>query len=195
MLPMVSAPFIAALNHVLAQSAWARTKLLPFAGRQARLQLPIGPIDFTIADNGYVQATELEESVADVTITLPLETPFLALQGKEKVFAAARIEGSADFAEALGFVLRNLSWDAEADLARVVGDIAAHRLMGGLNAFVGWQKQAAQRLAENVAEYASEEQTLLLGGREMQGFKDRLAALATSLATLEQRLQKLSARS
>lgn len=193
---MVSAPFVAALNHILAQSTWARIKLLPFAGRQARLQLPIGPIDFAITDDGYAQpaAGDGTDVVVDVTITLPLETPFLALQGKEKVFAAARIEGSADFAEALGFVLRNLSWDAEADLARVVGDIAAHRLMGGLNAFVGWQKQAARRLAENVAEYASEEQTLLLGGREMAGFKDRIATLGNGITTLEQRLQKLSAR-
>jgi ubiquinone biosynthesis protein UbiJ len=192
---VIAKPFLVSLNHVLAQSSWARTKLLPFAGRQARLQLPIGPIDFLITDDGYAQTTgDGADAVVDVTITLPLETPFLALQGKEKVFAAARIEGSADFAEALGFVLRNLSWDAEADLARVVGDIAAHRLMGGLNAFVGWQKQAAQRLAENVAEYASEEQTLLLGGREMAGFKDRVAALGNGINALEQRLQKLSAR-
>lgn len=195
---MISSPFVAALNHVLAQSSWARAKLLPFAGRLARLQLPIGPIDFAITGEGYAQAAgdgaDAAETPVDVTITLPLETPFLALQGKEKVFAAARIEGSADFAEALGFVLRNLSWDAEADLARVVGDIAAHRLMGGLNAFVGWQKQAAQRLAENVAEYASEEQKLLLGGRDMAGFKDRVAALGVGISALEQRLQKLSAR-
>lgn len=192
---MIAKPFLVTLNHVLAQSAWARTQLLPFAGRQARLQLPIGPIDFVIAEDGTGQTiAEGVESTPDVTITLPLETPFLALQGKEKVFAAARIEGSADFAEALGFVLRNLSWDAEADLARVVGDIAAHRLMGGLNAFVGWQKQAARRLAENVAEYASEEQNLLLGGRDMGSFKHRVAALATGITNLEQRLQKLSAR-
>lgn len=191
---MISSPFVAALNHVLAQSDWARQKLAPFAGRRARLQLPIGPIDFVINAEGYGEAAADTDAAPDVTITLPLETPFLALQGKERVFAAARIEGGADVAEALGFVLRNLSWDAEEDLSKVLGDIAAHRLVGGIKAFVGWQRDAARRLTENLAEYATEEQKLLLGGRDLRDFKDRIAALGTGIAALEQRLQKLSPR-
>ena len=68
------------------------------------------------------------EAELEVSISLPAAAPLLALQGKDAVMRAARIEGSAEFAETLGFVIRNLRWDAEEDLSKVVGDIAAHRI-------------------------------------------------------------------
>jgi ubiquinone biosynthesis protein UbiJ len=65
----------------------------------------------------------------------------------------ARIAGAADFAEALGSVLRKLDWDAEEDLSRVVGDIAAHRIVKTAGGFAAAQAEAARRLADNFAEY------------------------------------------
>jgi ubiquinone biosynthesis protein UbiJ len=120
------APVIAAINHLLGQAAWAREKLAPFAGHSALIKLPPFEAAFLIGEDGCISpasaAAELE-----VSISLPAETPLLALQGKDAVMRAARIEGSAEFAEALAFVIRNLRWDAEEDLSGIVGDIAAHR--------------------------------------------------------------------
>ena len=105
---------------------------------------------------------------------------------------AARIEGSAEFAEALGFVIRNLRWDAEEDLSTVVGDIAAHRIVTGTKEFVGWQQQAAQNLAANLAEYFTEEQPLIAKQADIAEFSSDIDRLRDDVARLEKRLQRLA---
>jgi ubiquinone biosynthesis protein UbiJ len=83
-----------------------------------------------LAPDGCI-AAPAPDAELEVSISLPAAAPLLALQGKDAVMRAARIEGSAEFAEALGFVIRNLRWDAEEDLSKMVGDIAAHRIVKG----------------------------------------------------------------
>ena len=129
MLPL-PAPIQAAINHVLGQAAWAREKLMPFAGHAAQIKLPPFEAAFLITPDGSIAAPEAGAEL-EVAISLPATTPLLALQGKDAVMRAARIEGSAEFAQALGFVIRNLRWDAEEDLSRLVGDVAAHRIVKG----------------------------------------------------------------
>ena len=133
------APLLAAVNHLLGQAAWARQKLAPFAGHAARIKMPPFEAAFLIGADGCISAPA-EEAELEVSISLPAATPLLALQGKDVVMRAARIEGSAEFAEALGFVIRNLRWDAEEDLSRLVGDIAAHRIVKGGKEFAVWQQ-------------------------------------------------------
>ncbi len=180
---------LGALNHLLSQADWARAKLMPFAGRGARLAMPPFQLDFAIRDDGYVEAAATEP---DVTMTLPADAPLRALQGQEQIIAAARVEGNAHLATELSFVLRNLRWDAEEDLSRVVGDIAAHRLVQGAAAFAGWQKQAARNLAENVAEYISEENPLVARPQDLAAFGSDIGELRDKLSQLEKRIDKLS---
>jgi ubiquinone biosynthesis protein UbiJ len=115
----------------------------------------------------------------------------LALQGKDAVMRAARIEGSAEFAETLGFVIRNLRWDAEEDLSRVFGDIAAHRIVAGTREFAGWQQQAAQNFAENLAEYFTEEQPMIARQADIARFSSDIDRLRDDVARLEKRIQRL----
>jgi len=124
-----------------------------------RLSLPPLRLEFKVTGEGMFEQSVLDNF--DVEITLPADTPLLALHGTETVFKAASISGLAEFADALGFVLRNLRWDFEEDLSRHVGDIAAHRIAGLLTAFGAWQRQARQHLAENIAEYLTEENPTL----------------------------------
>jgi ubiquinone biosynthesis protein UbiJ len=182
-------PFsLAALNHLLSQADWARAKLLPFAGRCARLAMPPFQLDFAIRDDGYVEASAAEP---DVVMTLPADAPLRALQGQEQVIAAARVEGNAHLATELSFVLRNLRWDAEEDLSRVVGDIAAHRLVQGAGAVAAWQRNAARNLAENVAEYISEENPLVVRPQDVASHAAELAEVCDKMSQLEKRIDKL----
>jgi ubiquinone biosynthesis protein UbiJ len=105
---------------------------------------------------------------------------------------AARIEGSAEFAEALGFVIRNLRWDAEEDLSRVVGDVAAHRLVKGSRELATRQQQAAQNFAANLAEYFTEEQPLIARQADIATFSADIDRLRDDVARLEKRLQRLA---
>jgi len=184
---------LAALNHLLLGASWARTRLAPFAGRAARLSFPPFRLNFRIAADGTLTGPEPGRDDFDVEIALPVEAPFLAMRGPEAVAKATQISGSAEFADALGFVLRNLRWDFEEDLSRAVGDVAAHRIAGQLRAFGAWQAQARQNLAENFAEYLTEEQPALVNKRELGPFSDAVTRLADDLAQLESRVQGLGA--
>ncbi len=185
------APLMAAVNHLLAQAAWAREKLAPFAGHAAQIKLPPFEAAFLIGEDGHISAPAAEAEL-EVSISLPATTPLLALQGKDAVMRAARIEGSAEFAETLGFVIRNLRWDAEEDLSTVIGDIAAHRIVAGTREFAAWQQQAAQNFAENFAEYFTEEQPLIARRDAIADFSADIDRLRDDVARLEKRLQRLT---
>lgn len=192
MLP--SGPAIHALNHLLGQAEWARDRLRPFAGRHARIISPLLALAFTLREDGTVVASE-RDAVADVEVVLPIPTPADLLAGRAGVFSRARINGAADLAEALGFVLRNLDWDAEEDLSRVVGDIAARRMTAGARSLADWGRQAAANLAGNVTEYLTEENPALVKAAEMPALARQIDELSDRLAQLEQRLKQLDAGS
>lgn len=189
MLPLPP-PALLAVNHVLGQAAWARQKLMPFAGHTAKITMPPISAAFLIRDDGYLAAPP-PEAEPEVAISLPASAPLLAIQGTDALMRAARLEGSADFAEALGFVLRNLRWDVEEDLSTLVGDIAAHRLVGTAHKLADWHKQAAQNLAENLAEYFTQEQPLIAQSAAIKEFALAIDDLRDDIARLEKRLQRL----
>jgi ubiquinone biosynthesis protein UbiJ len=185
------APALLAVNHLLTQAVWAREKLKPFAGHVAKITLPPFEAAFLILEDGQLGAPT-DDAAPEVSIALPATTPLLALQGPDAVMRAARLEGSVDFAEALGFVIRNLRWDAEEDLSRLVGDIAAHRIVDTAQKFVGWQQQAAQNLAENFAEYFTQEQPLIATRDAINAYTREIDTLRDDLARLEKRIQRFS---
>lgn len=186
---MLEQPLIAALNHVIARAPWARARLAPFAGREAVFTMPPFRLQLLVTADGLFAAGH---GSPDVEIALPADTPLTALQGTDKVMRNARINGSVELADTLGFVLRHLSWDVEEDLSRVVGDIAAHRIATSLRALTAWQKQAARNLAENATEYLRDETGLLPSPQEVASFSDEVDRLRDDLARLEKRLQKLA---
>lgn len=183
--------FLATLNHLLDGANWARARLSPFAERRARIEMPPFVFDFAIDAEGRVQQNP-DSLAVDVVIRLPSDTPFLLPQGLDKVMAAASVEGNAEFATELSFVFRNLRWDAEEDLAKLVGDIAAHRLLQGANRFLAWQQQAATNLAANVTEYLTLENPLLVARTEALALRDGISQLDAALSSVEQRLAALA---
>lgn len=189
---LFSSPALAGLNHVLDQADWARLKLQPFAGRSVRIAMAPFALSFTISGDGRLQGSDATAKPADLDIILPIDTPLRALQGSERVMAVAQISGPADLADALSFVLGRLRWDIEEDLSKVVGDVAAHRIVSMLDAFAAWQRQAARNLAENVGEYLTEESLALVKPVEIAVFAEEVGRLHSSLAQLEQRIARLA---
>lgn len=182
---------LSTLNHLLAGADWARDRLRPFAGRHLHLSLSHLRIVLAVDPEGYFSATALSDSdtdARDVRIELPAVSGARMFEGVEGLLREARIEGNAEFAQELGFVLRNLRWDYEEDLSRLVGDIAAHRLTMHVGNLIQGSREAAHRLAENVAEYLAEEQAMLVTQRDLQTLTDDIRALSATLDTLERRL-------
>ena len=187
----VMAALVAAVNHLLGQAAWARERLRPFAGQCAKISLPPFSAVFSITAEGLIAAAT-PDAKPEVSIDLPASTPFLALQGHAAVVRAARINGSAEFAQSLGYVLQHLRWDLEEDLSRVFGDIVSHRLVAGAHIFLANQKKRAMNLAENVSEYLIEEQPTLVRRIAIADFSADVHKLRDDLARLEKKLQRLS---
>lgn len=186
---MIEQAALGILNHLLKGAHWAQARLQLFAGRRAHLIMPPFDFAFQVDEEGLVQPVA-DPAVTDVTIRLPANSPFLLPQGLDKLMAEASVEGNAEFATELSFVFRHLRWDAEEDLSRLVGDIAAHRLVQGTNRFIAWQQQAAGNLTENIAEYLVHERSLLVETSEFAEFRDNVARLNGDLARLETRIQK-----
>lgn len=187
---MIDGLILGALNHLLRQAAWARRTLQPFAGRQARFDMPPWQLAFAVGAEGLFEP--VGEGEIDVTVVLPAETPLIALQGIERAMAGAHVTGNAEFATALSFVLKNLRWDAEEDLARLVGDVAAHRIVGVSSRLTSWQQEAARNAVENLAEYLGEESALLVPTRELAKSRDELADFTKRIDALEARLKTLA---
>lgn len=178
------------LNHLLVEEGWALPRLKPFAGQHARFA--VGPLSFAfvVAGDGSLQACAAA-SEPQVTITLPDDTPFRLLTNRDSILQSARIAGSADFAEALGFVARNLRWDTESDLARIVGDVPARRIILGTEAFLASKRTAAERLAANISEFLIDEEGLILRPAPLLNFCTEVDRLRDDLARLEMRVSRL----
>ena len=183
---------ISAINHVLVNEDWARVKLLPFVGQSALIEASPLKLTFTIAAAGLFESGSNPNQVPSVVITLPDSTAVKFITGDSAaVFSAARISGSADFAEALAFVVRNLKWDVEADLARLIGDIPAHRAISAFSGFIEWQKVGALNIGRNVKEYVTDESSQLIPQDEIEAFGQAVNILRDDLERLEKRIARL----
>lgn len=189
---MLASSAIAGLNHLLADAPWARERLAPFTGRVAVLRLKPLEVALGVDEDGYFNEAATTEP--DVSLDLPLASLPKALGGVDALMADIRISGNADFADALGFVLRQLRWDGEEALARLVGDIVAHRAVSTAREVAAWHRNTARNVVENLVEYFGEEQPLVVKKAALEDLAGDTAALRDDLARLEKRLKKLETR-
>jgi ubiquinone biosynthesis protein UbiJ len=184
-------PFTAALNHVLRQQAWARARLAPFAGETVELRAAPWPaLRWTIRPDGEV-ADAAPGAEPALVVALRAEAPAAFLRGEEHFLRAIDVSGNARLADEVMALARNLRWDFEEDLSRLVGDVAAHRVGEAARAFVGWQRDAARRLGEALADYAGDEAKLVASRRELEALARGTAELRDALERLEQRARRL----
>ena len=195
------------LNHVLRQNPVCRQRLLPFVGQVARLSMVDEDrqggwhLDLQVKEDGSFSVLETlaeRDGIRPTSVVLALPTSAVwqgLTNDRQALFANAQIEGSAQLAEALAFIFRNMHWDVEDDLARITGEIVARRLHQGAKVLWKVHLQAVANLGENSAEYLADEQALLLRQETMTGFyhgvdelRDRLARLEARLVRLEQRV-------
>ena len=190
---MLQGAFLAGLNHLLTSEDWARNRLCAFAGQTVRLELPPLHLSIEITPKGYFR-TAGSDAPATVTLSLPGVSPLRllgALADPAPLLASAQITGAAGLADCIGFVFRNLRWDVESDLANMVGDIAAHRLVRGGKQLIDWQQKAAWNLARNVVEHFTEESPTIARHRDVEVFCREVHALARPLAQIEERVAAL----
>jgi ubiquinone biosynthesis protein UbiJ len=179
-----------ALNHVLRSAPLALERLRKHAGRTVAFQVGPVPLAFTIQTTGEVVAA-LPGAARDLTVRVsPFLLPRLAAR-EEAAHREVEMQGDAELAQEISFLARHLTWDVEEDLARVVGDIAAHRLVAGAKALGGFGREAALRTAQGAAEYWTEESPLIASRVKVEGFIREVAELRDAVERLGKRLDRM----
>ena len=115
------------LNHVLLSEPEAMARLARQKGQRIelvwdRIQLQLTPTPAGLLERGRFDGFDLRLSVTEES---PVSLASALARGdKPKV----RIEGDVQLAAEVNWLIDHVRWDAEEDLARLVGDAAAHSL-------------------------------------------------------------------
>jgi len=189
-LPPVATVASAAINHLLAQEPWAREKLLKHAGKVAAFDTGVATLRLRVAADGLVEQADAD-AAAGVTIRVKLSDLPLILRNREHAFSYVKIEGDADFANTISQVSESLRWEAEEDLSKLVGDIAAVRIVAGAKGAFETIRTTQRKLAENAAEYFLEENPMLMRPQAVADFAAEVAKLRDDVERLGKRIEKL----
>ena len=116
------------LNHVLLQESSALDRLRRQQGRQVQWRWRDLDLRVTITPAGLLErgdSTATPDLVLILNETSPVEIARTVLQGQRP---ALRIEGDVQLAADINWLVDHVRWDPEEDLARLIGDVPAHRL-------------------------------------------------------------------
>jgi ubiquinone biosynthesis protein UbiJ len=189
-LPPVVSVVPAAINHLLAKEAWAREKLAKHAGKAAVFDTGALALRLRVTADGFVEQAATEDE-ASVTIRIKLSDLPAILNNREHAFSYVKLEGDADFANTISQVAENVRWEAEEDLAKLVGDIAAVRIVGRAKSAFNTLRTTQRKLAENAAEYFLEENPMLMRPQAVADFAADVAKLRDDVERLSKRIEKL----
>ena len=183
-------PVIATINHLLAQEPWARQQLAVHAGKLACIDTGAVALRLRVDSAGMLE-TAPADMPANVTIRVKLSDVPLILQNRERAFSYVKIEGDAEFANAISQLSKGLRWEAEHDLEKVVGPMLATRLVAGAKDAAAFVRTGQQKLAENVAEYFLDEQPMLIRPATLQEYSAGVTRVRDDVERLAKRLARL----
>jgi ubiquinone biosynthesis accessory factor UbiJ len=186
----LSSPFIQFVNHLLASEKWASEKLQAHANKIACFDLQAFALRVKVGADGMLESVA-EDAQADVTIRIKLSDLSQILQQRDKAFSYVKIDGDADLANTISFLSDNLRWEVEEDLSRLVGDLAAVKLVSGAKALAENLKRTQQSVQETLAEYFLEENPMLVRPAAIKGFGEQVTQLRDDVERFMKRLEKI----
>jgi ubiquinone biosynthesis protein UbiJ len=189
---MLSTAAAAAINHLLHREDWARGRLLPFAGRTARLAVPPTAVTLTVTAAGEVVAAQTDEP--DVTLTVAAASLLEVLRDPQTASTKTQVTGDGAFAETISYLFTHLRWDVEEDLSKVVGDVAAYRLANIARDLARVPGRVADSFSRSVATYLRDEGSAVPSRGEVEAFNRAVDVLRDDAARLEKRLERLQAQ-
>ena len=188
--PLLAGQILTTVNHLLRGQPWLRRRLQPFAGRVAALSVfPVEIVAGVTADGELGPVAN--DANPDVLVHIPPSVVQGFATGNERARTRITLSGDPAFAAVLGGVLRELRWDIEEDLSRIVGDVAARRIVRTGNSFLAWQRQAASNLFQTLAEYLTEERPVLAPRHELEHWAREVDDLRDAVERLELRIARL----
>lgn len=147
-------------------------------------------IKLKVASDGLLEQA-ITDGDADVTIRVKLSDLPLLMQSRRRAFSTVKVEGDAELANTISQLSQSLRWEAEEDLSRWIGDIAATRLVAGARAALDTAQSTQRKLAENVAEYFLEENPMLVRPQAVADFTGEVTRLRDDVERMAKRIEKL----
>ena len=192
---MISTSFVLFVNHLLSKEPWAVERLRPHANKLACVDLEFVSLRVRVTADGQLQAADgassSTEEAANVTLRIkPADLPLIAQEPKRAV-AYVKIEGDADFANTLSSLSQDLRWEVEDDLAKIIGDAAAVRVVDLGRMAASHMQRTHQSLQASFAEYFLEENPTLVRPSAVQAFSDQVVKTRDDVERLMKRIERL----
>jgi ubiquinone biosynthesis protein UbiJ len=108
--------------------------------------------------------------------------------------ASVQVRGDAEVAAGFRELLTRARPDLEEELARVVGDLPAHRAGVIGRSALSWARRVARNAGENLAEYLQEESRLVVNNTELEEFLRGVDELREAGDRVAARLGRLELR-
>ncbi len=146
-----------------------------------------------------VRVSNVAEDEPDVLVSAPtLRLARLGLNTlarREGLPTGIEVVGDTELLNRFNGLLTRVGFDPEELVAKVIGDGAAHRLVGGLKGLFGFGRSAADKLSRDTAEYLTEESEDLARVADVEEWMDAVDLLREDTDRLEARLAQLESRS
>jgi ubiquinone biosynthesis protein UbiJ len=153
------------VNHVLAAEAVATERLRPHAGRTVVVRLagwpsllpPLPQLRWQVTPAGLlewqgaaaVQTAQSAPTAPDLSLEVDASNPALLLARAAAGEApSVQVEGDAQLAGDVNWLMQNLRWDAGADLERLFGPVVAQQLVRLGSALAGGLRGALRGLTQ-----------------------------------------------
>lgn len=188
-----------ALNRYLRLERSALEECAALDGKSIALHLADLGWTFVVEPHAAgVRVLAESEIPPDVRVAAPsmrlLQLALRSAGGAEGLPAGLEVEGDTELLTRFNALLARVGFDPEELAAKVLGDAAAHRVVGGLRELLGWGRHAAQRLSQDTAEYLSEETGDLARAGDIEDWMQGVETLREGADRLEARLALLEGK-
>jgi len=152
-------------------------------------------LPFEISTDGLLRAPQGGTFAADdahLQITLDIDALRDAIAKRAPLsLSGARVRGDAELAQTLSWLMAHVRWDAEDDLAQLIGDIPAHRLAQAGQTAVKQGRQAWERGHARARDWFASSPRALVSRNELTQQQEAVRELRDRTARLEKRIALL----
>lgn len=184
------------LQHITSQNNWSRAHLIGFAGKVVQFDFVLVKANLLILEDGSLsmagESYANNNNAPDATIHVPPSLALRILANDKAAKMHIKIDGDTHLATELSKVLQLMRWDIEEDLSKVVGDIAANKIVTASHQVFSSAKKQSLSLAEMLSEYWQEEKPMLAKKTHVEKFNTTVDSLKSDVARLEKRVEKLA---
>lgn len=198
--PVAGRALEAALNRALALDPETRAALAPLSGKRVTLRLATPPLALQIAVDGERLAvgpvdgqSEPDLAVRSTLGALIGQLPFLR---RDEAAPAGKlhVSGDADLARRLQRLAENFDPDWQRPFAAVFGDVLGVQIANAAAAAFKQARIAAVSLAEDAAEFVTEESRDVVSKAELNAFHDDVDRLRDDVDRIAARIERAQAK-